>query len=56
MTIALAPAAVPDRRSTLMFRAPLDPRETRAVLSEFVDDAQRILATQLGPPPIPFLP
>lgn len=34
----------------------IDPRETRAVLCEFVEDAQRILASQLGPPPIPFLP
>ena len=34
----------------------IDPRETRAVLCEFVEDAQRILASQLGPPAIPFLP
>jgi acetyl-CoA carboxylase carboxyltransferase component len=34
----------------------IDPRETRALVCEFVQDAQRILATQLGPPPIPFLP
>jgi acetyl-CoA carboxylase carboxyltransferase component len=34
----------------------IDPRETRAMLCEFVEDAQRILASQLGPPPIPFLP
>jgi acetyl-CoA carboxylase carboxyltransferase component len=34
----------------------IDPRETRALVCEFVEDAQRILATQLGPPPIPFLP
>jgi len=25
-------------------------------LVEFVHDAQRILATQLGPPPFPYLP
>jgi methylmalonyl-CoA decarboxylase subunit alpha len=56
MTIARAPAAIPDRRSTFVFRAPLDPRETRAVLCEFVEDAQRILASQLGRPPILFLP
>jgi len=34
----------------------IDPRETRAMLCEFVEDAQRVLATQLGPPAIPFLP
>ncbi|MFI4974475.1 MAG: acyl-CoA carboxylase subunit beta [Caulobacterales bacterium] len=34
----------------------IDPRETRARLVEFVHDAQRILATQLGPPPFPYLP
>jgi methylmalonyl-CoA decarboxylase subunit alpha len=34
----------------------IDPRKTRALMSEFVEDAQRILATQLGPPPAPYLP
>ena len=34
----------------------IDPRETRLRLVEFVRDAQRILALQLGPPPIPYLP
>ena len=34
----------------------IDPRETRALLAEFVDDAQRILARQLGPPPMPYRP
>jgi acetyl-CoA carboxylase carboxyltransferase component len=34
----------------------IDPRETRARLVEFVHDAQRILATQLGPPPVPYMP
>ena len=34
----------------------IDPRQTRALMSEFVEDAQRILATQLGPPPAPYLP
>ena len=28
----------------------IDPRETRALLCEFVDDAQRILRSQLGSP------
>jgi acetyl-CoA carboxylase carboxyltransferase component len=34
----------------------IDPRDTRRLLVEFVRDAQRILAAQLGPPPIPYLP
>jgi acetyl-CoA carboxylase carboxyltransferase component len=34
----------------------IDPRDTRALLCEFVDDAQRVLATQLGPPRLPYLP
>ena len=32
----------------------IDPRETRAVVAEFVEDAQRVLATHLGT--LPFLP
>lgn len=34
----------------------IDPRETRALLCDFVDEAQPILASQLGRPPAPFLP
>ena len=34
----------------------IDPRETRIRLVEFVRDSQRILATQVGPPPIPYMP
>ena len=34
----------------------IDPRETRARLVEFVHDAQPILAGQLGPPAMPYLP
>ncbi len=34
----------------------IDPRDTRPLACEFVADAQRILATQLGPPRIPYLP
>jgi acetyl-CoA carboxylase carboxyltransferase component len=34
----------------------IDPRETRALLCEFVEDAQRILHTQLGRPSMPYLP
>ena len=34
----------------------IDPADTRPLLSEFVADAQKILATQLGPSPTPFHP
>lgn len=34
----------------------IDPRDTRALLAEFVTDAQRILAQQVGPPLIPYWP
>ncbi len=34
----------------------IDPRQTRALICDFVEDAQRILASQLGTPPIPYLP
>ena len=34
----------------------IDPRDTRSVLCEFAEDAQRVLRTQLGEPPIPYRP
>ena len=34
----------------------IDPRETRSRLVAFVRDAQRVLASQLGPPPFPYMP
>jgi acetyl-CoA carboxylase carboxyltransferase component len=34
----------------------IDPSETRALLAEFVHDAQRVLKTQLGPPLVPYRP
>lgn len=34
----------------------VDPAETRELLSEFVLDAQRVLARQLGPPTLPYRP
>jgi acetyl-CoA carboxylase carboxyltransferase component len=34
----------------------IDPRETRPLLCEFVEDAQRILQRQVGPPHMPYLP
>lgn len=34
----------------------IDPAETRRLICDFVDDAQRLLARQLGPPAMPYLP
>jgi hypothetical protein len=34
----------------------IDPRETRPLVVEFVEDAQRVLASQLGPSPTPYTP
>lgn len=34
----------------------IDPRQTRALLAEFVEEAQEILRTQVGPPPSRYLP
>jgi acetyl-CoA carboxylase carboxyltransferase component len=34
----------------------IDPRDTRPLLCEFVEDAQRVLASQLGEPRIPYIP
>lgn len=34
----------------------IDPRETRAVLCEFVEDAQRVIVRQLGRAAMPYLP
>ena len=34
----------------------IDPRDTRPLLCEFVEEAQGVLRTQLGPPQIPYRP
>ncbi len=34
----------------------MDPRDTRPMLCEFVDMAQAVLQTQLGPNPTPYMP
>jgi len=34
----------------------IDPRDTRLLAGEFVEEAQSVLRTQLGPPPIPYRP
>jgi methylmalonyl-CoA decarboxylase subunit alpha len=34
----------------------IDPADTRELLIDFVHDARRVLATQLGSPPVPYRP
>ena len=34
----------------------IDPRQTRALLCGFVEDAQRVIASQRGTPSMPYLP
>ncbi len=34
----------------------MQPCDTRALRCEFVEDAQSVLQTQLGPPPLPYRP
>jgi acetyl-CoA carboxylase carboxyltransferase component len=34
----------------------IDPRETRPLLCEFVEEAQVVLRTQVGPAPAPYRP
>jgi acetyl-CoA carboxylase carboxyltransferase component len=34
----------------------IDPRDTRPLLCEFVEEAQGVLRTQLGPPAAPYRP
>lgn len=34
----------------------IDPSDTRPLACELAADAQRVLATQLGSPPIPYIP
>ncbi len=34
----------------------IDPRDTRSLLCEFIEEAQKVLKTQLGPPAAPYLP
>lgn len=46
------PFTPPKRRA----RTSSIPRDSRALACEFVADAQRVLATQLGPPRIRYIP
>lgn len=48
--------ASPFRTAEVTGQDIIDPAETRELLVEFVDDAQRVLATQLGPPRTPYRP
>ena len=34
----------------------IDPRDTRPLLCEFIEEAQSVLKTQLGPTAAPYLP
>ena len=34
----------------------IDPRETRPMVSDFVEISQAVLETQLGPSPTPYMP
>lgn len=48
--------ASPFRTAEVTGQDIIDPRDTRSLLIEFVTDAQRILAQQVGPPIIPYWP
>jgi acetyl-CoA carboxylase carboxyltransferase component len=52
----LAAMASPFRTAEVTGQDIVDPRDTRPLLCEFVEDAQSVLRTQLGPPPAPYLP
>jgi methylmalonyl-CoA decarboxylase subunit alpha len=34
----------------------IDPRNTRFLLCEFIEEAQKVIITQLGPPSAPYSP
>ena len=52
----------PSKRATIVEEKPfniediMDPRDTRPMLCEFVEMAQSIIATQLGPTSVPYMP
>lgn len=48
--------ASPFRTAEITGQDIIDPRETRALLCDFVEDAQRIIARQLGPSQMPYMP
>ena len=48
--------ASPFRTAEVTGQDIIDPRETRPLVVEFVEDAQAVLQTQLGPSPTPYKP
>jgi acetyl-CoA carboxylase carboxyltransferase component len=48
--------ASPFRTAEVTGQDIIDPRETRPLMVEFVEDAQTVLRTQLGPPVVPYRP
>ena len=48
--------ASPFRTAEVTGQDVIDPRDSRSLAVEFVHDAQRILARQLGPPLVPYRP
>lgn len=48
--------ASPFRTAEATLQDIIDPRDTRPLLCEFIEEAQSVLKTQLGPPPAPYLP
>lgn len=48
--------ASPFRTAEVTGQDIIDPRETRQLLCEFVEDAQAVLRTQLGPTSVPYRP
>jgi acetyl-CoA carboxylase carboxyltransferase component len=54
--VKLNALASPFRTAEAKDRDIIDPRETRLLLAEFVDEAQDVIKTQLGPTANPYLP
>lgn len=52
----LSAVSSPFRTAEVTGQTIIDPRETRNVLSDFVDESQNILAQQVGAPLVPYIP
>jgi acetyl-CoA carboxylase carboxyltransferase component len=52
----LAAIASPFRTAEATGQDIIDPRDTRPLLCEFVEEAQAVLRTQLGPTAVPYRP
>ena len=48
--------ASPFRTAEATLQDIIDPRDTRPLLCEFIEEAQSVLKTQVGPPSAPYLP